>query len=41
VGVSEQQVANVKFQAKKRLHEFMCAANLSPDVFPELLPSAT
>lgn len=39
VGVSEQQVANVKFQAKKRLYEFMCAANLSPDVFPELRPS--
>ncbi len=37
VGVSEQQVANVKFQAKKRLHEFMCAANLPPEVFPELL----
>ena len=41
VGVSEQQVANIKFQVKKRLHEFMCAANLSTDVFPELLPSAT
>lgn len=36
VGVSEQQVANIKFQAKKRLHEYMCAAKLSPDVFPEL-----
>lgn len=40
VGVSEQQVANVKFQAKRRLHEYLCAANLSPDVFPELLPSS-
>jgi RNA polymerase sigma-70 factor (ECF subfamily) len=36
VGVSEQQVANIKFQAKKRLHEYLCAARLSPDVFPEL-----
>lgn len=36
VGVSEQQVANVKFQAKKRLHEFLRAAKLSADVFPEL-----
>ena len=36
VGVSEQQVANIKFQAKKRLHEYLCAAKLSPDVFPEL-----
>ena len=36
VKVSEQQVANIKFQAKKRLHETMRAADLSPDVFPEL-----
>jgi RNA polymerase sigma-70 factor (ECF subfamily) len=36
VGVTEQQVANVKFQAKKRLHEFLRAAKLSADVFPEL-----
>jgi RNA polymerase sigma-70 factor (ECF subfamily) len=36
VGVSEQQVANIKFQAKKRLHDFLRAAKLSPDVFPEL-----
>ena len=36
VGVSEQQVANVKFQAKKRLTEFLRAARLSPDVFPEI-----
>jgi RNA polymerase sigma-70 factor, ECF subfamily len=36
VGVSEQQVANVKFQAKKRLTEFLRAARLSADVFPEL-----
>ena len=37
LGASEQQVANIKFQAKRRLHEYMCAAKLSPDVFPELL----
>ncbi|MDB5313776.1 MAG: sigma-70 family polymerase sigma factor [Gemmataceae bacterium] len=36
VGVSEQQVANIKFQAKKRLNEFLRAAKLSADVFPEL-----
>ena len=36
VGISEQQVANIKFQAKKRLHDYLCAAKLSPDVFPEL-----
>ena len=36
IGVTEQQVANVKFQAKKRLHEFLRAAKLSADVFPEL-----
>lgn len=36
VGVTEQQVANVKFQAKKRLHEFLRAAKLSADIFPEL-----
>jgi RNA polymerase sigma-70 factor (ECF subfamily) len=40
VGVSEQQVANVKFQAKKRLHEFLRAAKLSADVFPELRAEA-
>jgi RNA polymerase sigma-70 factor, ECF subfamily len=36
LGVSEQQVANVKFQAKKRLNEFLRASRLSADVFPEL-----
>jgi RNA polymerase sigma-70 factor (ECF subfamily) len=36
MGVTEQQVANVKFQAKKRLQEFLRAAKLSADVFPEL-----
>jgi RNA polymerase sigma-70 factor (ECF subfamily) len=33
---SEQDVANLKFQAKKRLHDHLVAANLSPAVFPEL-----
>jgi RNA polymerase sigma-70 factor (ECF subfamily) len=33
---SEQDIANLKFQAKKRLHDHLCAANLSPAVFPEL-----
>ena len=32
----EQQVANLKFQAKRRLQEHLQAADLSPDVFPEL-----
>ena len=32
----EQQVANLKFQAKRRLQEHLLAADLSPDVFPEL-----
>jgi RNA polymerase sigma-70 factor (ECF subfamily) len=32
----EQQVANLKFQAKRRLQEYLLAADLSPDVFPEL-----
>ena len=36
VGVSEQQVANVKFQAKRRLTDYLRTASLSPDVFPEL-----
>lgn len=36
VGVSEQQVANIKFQAKRRLNEFLRTADLSPDIFPEL-----
>jgi RNA polymerase sigma-70 factor, ECF subfamily len=33
---SEQDIANLKFQAKKRLHDHLTAANLSPAVFPEL-----
>ena len=36
VGVSDQQVANIKFQATRRLHDALRAAGLSPDVFPEL-----
>ena len=34
---TEQDVANLKFQAKKRLHDHLTAANLSPAVFPELV----
>lgn len=33
---SEQDIANLKFQAKKRLHDHLTAANLSPAIFPEL-----
>ena len=33
---TEQDVANLKFQAKKRLHDHLTAAKLSPAVFPEL-----
>ena len=33
---SEQDIANLKFQAKKRLHDQLVAAKLSPTVFPEL-----
>ncbi|MBN9121785.1 MAG: sigma-70 family RNA polymerase sigma factor [Planctomycetes bacterium] len=33
---SEQDIANLKFQAKKRLHDHLTAAKLSPSVFPEL-----
>ena len=33
---SEQDIANLKFQAKKRLHDHLTAANLSTTVFPEL-----
>ncbi|HEX4608423.1 MAG TPA: sigma-70 family RNA polymerase sigma factor [Urbifossiella sp.] len=36
VGLTEQQVANLKFQAKRRLHDHLAAAQLSADVFPEL-----
>lgn len=40
VGLSEQQVANLKFQAKRRLHDHLASAQLSPDVFPELRADA-
>ncbi len=33
---TEQDIANLKFQAKKRLHDHLIAAKLSPAVFPEL-----
>ena len=33
---TEQDIANLKFQAKKRLHDHLVAADLSPAVFPEL-----
>lgn len=33
---SEQDIANLKFQVKKRLHDHLTAAKLSPAVFPEL-----
>ena len=36
VGVSEQQVANYRFAAVKKLTEAMRGANLPTDVFPEL-----
>ena len=36
LGVSEQQVANYRFAAVKKLCEAMKAADLPTDVFPEL-----
>jgi len=36
VGVSEQQIANYRFAAVKKLSEHIRAAGLPPDVFPEL-----
>lgn len=36
LGIPEQTVANLKFQAKRRLQDHLRAAELSPDVFPEL-----
>lgn len=36
IGVTEQQVANYRFAAVKKLTEGMQAANLPTDVFPEL-----
>jgi RNA polymerase sigma-70 factor, ECF subfamily len=34
--LTEQDVANIRFQAKKRLRDRLVAAKLSPDIFPEL-----
>jgi len=34
--MTEQDVANLRFQAKKRLRDRLTAAKLSPDIFPEL-----
>lgn len=34
--MTEQDVANLRFQAKKRLRDRLTAAKLSPDLFPEL-----
>ena len=39
LGRSEQDIANIKFQAKKRLNDHLIAAKLSPAVFPELQPT--
>ncbi|MBA4066081.1 MAG: RNA polymerase subunit sigma-70 [Isosphaera sp.] len=36
LGLSEQDVANLRFQAKKRLRDRLAAAQLSADLFPEL-----
>ncbi|MFO0925620.1 MAG: sigma-70 family RNA polymerase sigma factor [Gemmataceae bacterium] len=40
LGVSEQQVANYRFAAVKKLTELIRTAGLSPDVFPELQDEA-
>jgi len=34
--ISEQQVANIRFAAVKKIGEHVRATGLSPDVFPEL-----
>jgi RNA polymerase sigma-70 factor (ECF subfamily) len=39
LGISEQQVANYRFAATKKLSELVRAAGLSADVFPELQES--
>jgi RNA polymerase sigma-70 factor (ECF subfamily) len=36
LGRNEQDIANLKFQVKKRLRDHLAAAKLSPAVFPEL-----
>ena len=40
LGISEQQVANYRFAAVKKLTELIRAAGLSADVFPELQEAA-
>jgi RNA polymerase sigma-70 factor (ECF subfamily) len=39
LGISEQQIANYRFAAVKKLSEHIRAAGLPPDVFPELKTS--
>lgn len=39
IGVTDQQVANYRFDAVRRLGEAMQLARLSPDLFPELAES--
>lgn len=41
LGISEQQVANYRFAAVKKLTELIRAAGLSADVFPELQEAPT
>jgi RNA polymerase sigma-70 factor (ECF subfamily) len=41
LGISEQQVANIRFAAVKKLSEHIRDAGLSADVFPELHEPAT
>jgi RNA polymerase sigma-70 factor (ECF subfamily) len=36
LGISEQQVANIRFAAVRKVGDHVRAAGLSPDVFPEL-----
>ena len=38
--IPEQTVANLKFQTKRRLQDHLRAAELSPEVFPELSAAA-
>lgn len=38
--ISEQQVANIRFAAVKKIHESVRGSGLPADVFPELQPSA-
>jgi RNA polymerase sigma-70 factor (ECF subfamily) len=39
LGRGEQDIANLKFQAKKRLRDHLAGASLSPALFPELRES--